>query len=148
MAQKTKLPVIHLDTYYHNKSQPYFEASDLQAWIEKNLELADQDNWIIDGNFGATFEERFSRADTVVLFDYPRYLCYWRILKRRFEFNSRHRQEMPADWEEKFDFGFMRYVWRFNRHSRPKIMNAVSSADAQLIIFKRTSEAEKYLQSI
>lgn len=148
LANKVKLPIIHLDTYYHDKSKAYFEAQDLEAWKVICTQLASEDKWIIDGNFGATFEERFARADTIVFFDYPRYLCIWRIFKRRIKFHNRPRPEMPDDWQERFDYGFMRYVWNFKKQSRHKIIDALHVTNADFIVLKHPRDAEKYLKSL
>ena len=148
LAKKTKLPPIHLDTYYHDKTKAYYEASDLDAWVAKANELSAKERWIMDGNFGATFNVRFARADTVIFFDYSRYLCFWRILKRRVKYHSLPRPEMPQDWEEKFDYGFLRYVWNFKSWSRPKLLAALEGSNVELIIFKKPRDAEAYLKSI
>ena len=148
LSNKTGLPIIHLDTYYHDKSQPYFEAKNLHAWEAKITEIVGGEKWIMDGNFGSTFAQRFKRADTIIFLDYPRYLCLWRMLKRRLQFHSSTRQEMPEDWREKIDYGFLRYVWRFKRYSRPKIMQALPDDITEVIIFNGPSEAAKYLEML
>ncbi len=147
LSKKTGISIIHLDTYYHDKSQPYFEAKNLRAWESKIAELARKEQWIMDGNFGSTFTLRFARADTIIFFDYPRYLCLWRILKRRLQFRSSPRQEMPEDWREKVDYGFLRYVWKFKKQSRHKIIDALPDADTDLIIFKNPNDAKKYFEN-
>ncbi len=148
LSKKIGLPIIHLDTYYHDKSQPHFEAKNLRAWQSKIVELAGKEKWIMDGNFGSTFTQRFARADTIIFFDYPRYLCLWRILKRRLQFPSRSRQEMPQDWQEKIDYGFLRYVWKFKQQSRHKIIDALPDADTDLTVFKRPHDAKEYLERV
>ena len=47
-----------------------------------------QERWIIDGNSTKSLEMRYSKADLVLYFNYPRYLCYWRIFKRLFYKNK------------------------------------------------------------
>jgi adenylate kinase family enzyme len=148
LAKSVNLPIIHLDRYYNDKSKQFFEAKDLPAWEAKVHELLSNDQWIMDGNFSSTFGIRFTRADTIIFFDYPRYLCLWRILKRRFEFHSKHRAEMPDDWQERFDYSFIRYIWNFKRWSRPKILNALPETDTDIFVFKRPKDAEQYLKDL
>jgi adenylate kinase family enzyme len=148
LAKKNSLPVVHLDTYYLDESKPYYYARDRKAWLNKIKELVAKNKWIIDGNFGSTFKQRFARADTIIFLDYPRYLCVWRILKRRFEFRNKRRQEVPEDWQEKIDYEFLRYVWKFNRVSRPKVIDALSDIKAEAIILKNPGEAARYLKML
>ncbi len=148
LANKVELPIIHLDTYYLDSRYPYYYAQDLNAWETKVAELVTAEQWIMDGNFGSTFKMRFARADTVIVLDYPRYLCMWRIFIRYFKVRKQPRQEVPANWKEKLDLQFIRYVWKFKKQSRHKIFDALKATGADFIVFKRPEDAQKYLQGL
>lgn len=147
-AKKVELPIIHLDTYYLDKEKPYYYAQDMDAWVAKATELTSRDKWVMDGNFGATFKVRFARSDTVIFLDYPRYLCMGRILKRYIQVRKQPRPEVPSNWQEKFDWKFIRYVWKFKKQSRQKIIDALHDAGVDPIVFKKPRDAERYLQSL
>lgn len=44
--------------------------------------LVAADAWVVDGNYGGTLDIRFQAADTIVLLDYPRLVCFGRALRR------------------------------------------------------------------
>ena len=83
LAKKLNLPAIHLDAIN-------FEAN----WVEidKNKrdkiinERANEDKWIIDGNYSKTLKESFGRADLIIWLDYSTYAqvkgIFNRILKK------------------------------------------------------------------
>jgi adenylate kinase family enzyme len=147
LGNKTGLPIVHLD-YYHLQSQ-YNYRVDIESWNAKVVELIKPDRWIVDGNYGATFSERFKAADTIVFFDIPRWICLYRILKRYFYYQNRKRDEMPDDWAEKLDPEFLKYVWHFNKRSKPKILGQIkNNKNENVIIFKKSKKAEDYLSSI
>ena len=147
LGGKSGLPIIHLD-YYHLQSEHNYR-SDTDSWNSRVAELIKPDKWIVDGNYGASFPMRFKAADTIVFFDIPRRICLYRILKRYFYYQNRKREEMPDNWEEKLDLEFLKYVWRFNKQSKPKILNHIKNyKNGNVLIFKKSKEAEDYLSSI
>src|SRR5665213_2454500 len=147
LASKAGLPIIHLDYYYHQTKHNYYV--DTESWNSKVVELIKPDKWIVEGNYGATFPERFGAADTIIFFDIPRRICFYRILKRWIYYRNRKRDEMPDDWAEKLDPEFLKYVWYFKKRSRPKILNQVNiHKNENVLIFKKSKTAEDYLGSI
>lgn len=147
LHEKTGLPVIHLDFYYHQKKFDFY--NNREAWISCVEKLINEDSWIMDGNYSSTFEQRFKRADTIIFFDYPRRISFYRTIKRRIEFRNSHRAEMPSDWKEKADKDFLKYVWNFNRDSRSRITEQLKkNKDKNIIIFLAPKQAEDYLRML
>ncbi|MGA2124122.1 MAG: hypothetical protein ABSG58_06825, partial [Acidimicrobiales bacterium] len=79
LAVATGLPLIHLDEQFWS---PGWVETPRDEWIAKQGALVAQPEWIIEGNYSATFEVRFERVDTVIVLDTPRRVCLWRIVKR------------------------------------------------------------------
>jgi len=79
LAQKTGLPLVHLDTEYWN---PGWIATPDDEWKSRVEQLVARDSWIIEGNFAGTFAQGMPRADTIVLVTRPRWLSIWRVLRR------------------------------------------------------------------
>lgn len=146
IAKKIGLPLIHLDYSFHDSTKDY--VHDKEAWYKKAKELIDQPTWIIDGVYSSTFSIRFKRADVIFFFDYPRYICLYRIFKRWFEYRKKHREDMPLDWQEKIDWGFLRFVWTFNKAYRYKITDELAKADKKVIVFHNPKETELYLKKL
>ncbi|HEY5442373.1 MAG TPA: hypothetical protein VIJ68_02455 [Candidatus Saccharimonadales bacterium] len=147
LANKTGLPVVHLDYYYHQTQHNYYINT--EAWNAKVVELIEPATWIVEGNYGATFPERFRAADTIIFFDIPRRICFYRIFKRWMYYRDRKRDEMPDDWAEKLDPEFLKYVWHFSKRSKPKILTQVNAhKNKNVLIFNKSKTAEDYLESI
>ncbi len=78
LSLQLSLPLYHLDKYF-------FTAN----WVEKNSdecieiqsEIVNHDKWIIDGNSVKSLYLRWTRANLVIYFNYPRFLCFARFLK-------------------------------------------------------------------
>lgn len=113
--QKTGLPLVHLDNYYHDKTKGYYSKQNKLAWRAKVLELIEPKEWIVDGNYSSTFLKRLERADTIIFLDYPLCIRMYGLFKRRWEYRNKLRADAPEDWQEKIDWEFFKFVWSFRR---------------------------------
>lgn len=141
LSQKLNIPLVHLDRLWWKED-----------WIERTREEFDnllinelkKDRWIIDGNYSRTLEFRLQYADTVIFFDYNRFLCLWRILKRVITNYGKNRADMAKGCNERFGFKFMRYVYFFNDKERDKILKLLSTnKDARVIIVSSRKKFKK-----
>ncbi|MCA9333151.1 AAA family ATPase [Candidatus Saccharibacteria bacterium] len=147
LAQKIDLPLVHLDYYYHQKKYDYY--NDKVAWNKKVQELVQKESWIIDGNYSSTFDIRFKRADTIIFLDFPRRVSFSRVLKRRIKLHGKKRKDMPEEWNEKIDWYFIKYVWKFKGDSRSRVITAIeNNKGKQIIVFKSPKETKKYLSDL
>ncbi len=147
LAEKTGLPLVHLDYYYHQKKYNYYDNK--EAWKKRVISLIEGEAWIIDGNYGSTFPERFAAADTVIFFDLPRRVVMYRLFKRRLQYMRTTRKDMPSDWHEKIDWNFLVLVWRFNKDRRYKIINAIAANPGKKVVtFQTSQEATRYLEGV
>ena len=113
------IPVVHLDAVHW---KPGWVAPPRAEWQETVQQLVQADSWIMDGNYGGTFELRFQPADTIVFLDLPRTLCAWRANKRRLLYFGRHRPDMAPGCPEKLDWQFLRWIWTYPRLHRPRLL--------------------------
>lgn len=147
LAEITGLSLIHLDRYYHDKNYGY--EHDREAWIKRVEKLTSRSEWIIDGNYRSTFPLRFSRADTIIFLDYPRWRAIKGIYARRFRYHNKLRDDMPEGWREKIPLDFFMFVWRFNKRYRPDITKAIEGKhDKKVFVFQSPREAQNYLDGI
>jgi adenylate kinase family enzyme len=121
LGRRTGLPVIHLDRHFW---RPGWVEPAREDWRKVQADLVAGDRWIADGNYGGTFDIRFERADTVIVFQPPRLVCVTGALRR----SLRHRGEavQAPGCPEHLDPGFLRYLWRYPRDSRPRLDAALA----------------------
>jgi adenylate kinase family enzyme len=82
IAERTGLPVVHLDVVYWEPGWKEPPPDEFAAALDAAVA---EERWILDGNFlrhGGP-DPRFARADTVIFLDLPRTACLWRVVKRR-----------------------------------------------------------------
>jgi adenylate kinase family enzyme len=79
LSDALQLPLHHLDKHFFTANWIERDYNEFLS-IQKNIVTGK--TWIIDGNSIHSLETRWSHADLVLYFNYPKWICYWRILKR------------------------------------------------------------------
>jgi len=115
LSEILDIPVIHLDREFW---QPGWIQTPDNEWEQRVAALIQRDRWIMDGNYGSTLKMRLRRADVVIVMDYPRRLCLWRIVKRVWRHRGRTRPDMAPECAERWDWEFILFVWRFRKRGR------------------------------
>ena len=130
LGNLTGLPVVELDKHFW---QPGLTPLSQADWVRVQAELSAADQWIMDGDFGPydVLPIRLQRADTVILLDFPFYLCAWRALRRS---------------RENLDFWWWVLTWRWA--SRPKLLEAIAvdAAHADLQIMQTPRALNRLLK--
>lgn len=145
LAERTGLPLIHLDREFW---RPGWIVTPRPEWRAKVAELVERDTWIMDGNYGGSLDLRLPRADTVIWFDYPTLRCLRRVVWRIATTYGRVRPDLAPGCPEQVDLEFLRFVWDFNRKSRPQIVAGFRAHLAEptaLVVFRKDREAERFL---
>jgi len=138
------IEVYHLDAIHW---KPGWTPTPEDEWREINEKLAACDEWIIDGNYGSTLDVRLAAADTVVFLDYPRSVCLWRAFKRRLQYHGKTRPDMGSGCREQIDWGFLKWIWRYPKDSRPSVIAKIEAfaQHATVIHLRSPREAEVFL---
>ena len=137
----TGIPLFHLDMLYWNPDKTIVDKAVFRSRL---TEVMAQDEWIMDGNFSSTMEERIAASDTVIFLDYPTQLCLDGVRERR----GKPRLDLP--WiETEEDAEFTEYISSFHDLRRPQIIALLDKySDKNIVILSDRTEAEKYLLSL
>lgn len=137
LARRVDIPVVHLDEHYW---KPGWRPTPRPAWRAIQTELLSGESWIADGNYGATFDIRFERADTVIVLAPPRLVCLAGALRR--SLGRRGEAVQAPDCPERLDPEFLRWIWRYPADSRPHLDAALECHRARLRIVELRSRRE------
>ena len=120
LGKQLDIQVIHLDRMYWKS-----------GWVESDHAIFDQalqqamtmDQWVMDGNYSRTIDQRLAAADTVIFLDLSRLVCIGRIFKRRWRYHGRSRPDIAEGCPERLDFEFLRWIWHYPRDNKPRLLN-------------------------
>lgn len=120
LGEKLGYPVSHLDRLFWGAGWTEPVPDEFR---KKVIDSVSSPCWVSEGNYARrTFDLRLPKADLIIWLSTPRSLCLYRVLMRSM-FN-RKRPDIPGDCHEKIDAAFvlfLKYVWRFERDTKPKI---------------------------
>lgn len=146
LSDKLGLPLVHLDMLCWREGWKKIPKDEFDKLLMDELI---KPRWIIDGNFNRTIPLRLQYCDTVIWLDYPRITCMLGVLKRVIKYHGKTRPDMGENCPEKFDFEFLRYIWRFNKMYRKRYREMLDKTDGvQVIVLKNRKEAERFLEEI
>ena len=147
LAERTGLPLIHLDAIYW---KPGWIKTPKEAWARTVDDLLARDAWVMDGNYAGTMDRRLAACDTVVFLDLPRTVCLWRAVKRRIVFHRRSRPDMTAGCDERLTGQFIRWIWEYPRARRPGVLAKLAALrpGQRAVVLRSTAEIETFLRTL
>ena len=75
LQRVTNLPLYYLDAIWHKPDRTHISR---EEYDKKLSEIFRTEEWIIDGNYSRTIEQRIHNSDTIFLFDF-----FGRRIKRK-----------------------------------------------------------------
>lgn len=112
------IPLHHLDAHFYEEN---WVERDYEEFLGIQQRLVDQEQWIIDGNMSKSLEMRYKRATHCLYLNYPLWICYYRVLKRRFWDKCPEIRDRAPGCSEVVQWKFLTYIWGFNRRVEPQL---------------------------
>ena len=139
LHQKSGIPLYPLDNIYWRKDRSIVEK---EIFLSQLRDIMKKEEWILDGNYASTMEERMEKCDSVFFLDIPVNVCLAGIESRK----GKKREDIP--WvEEETDKAFLESVKRYEKEQRPRVMELLKKYSCKEIhIFHSRKETEEYLQ--
>lgn len=143
------VPVLHLDAVGWAEGWELRDVEEAQAAVRGFLD--DSDGWIVDGNWRRLDGgRRFIEADLVVMLDFPRWRCFWRVWRRFLAARRTVRAGMAEGCPEKFDLAFARWVLHDGRTARERARYERIVADHadKAVVLRRPREVASFLKAL
>lgn len=151
LSERFSLPVIYLDTVFWLPGWKMRDREEQTAILEEFLETNKDTGWVIDGNYSKNcYDRRMEEADTILFLNYNRFLCLYRILKRRIVFAGKNRFSMTVGCDEKIDWEFIKWsMWDSRtKEARKKRQLLKETYPDKFTELKSPRELQKYLSKI
>ena len=149
LAAHYGIPALHLDSLHF-----------LPGWVARPREeerqilgafLDEHDAWVIDGNYTKLhYERRLEEADRIVIFQFDRFSCLYRVWKRYRAYRHTTRADMAAGCPEKLDRAFLRWVlWDGrNRDKREGFQQIQARYPEKVIVLKNQRQLDEFTKQI
>ena len=127
LGKKLNIPVVHLDKLWW---KPGWVESSREEFDAKLAEELAKPQWIMDGNFNRTINQRVDRCDTLIYLDFNRVACLMGVLKRVLTTYGKVRPDMGEGCPESMITARSELTSTLNgsRSSLHKVLGTVLSA--------------------
>ena len=143
LSRKLDIPAIYLDAINYKPNWVQIDKSERDNII---LSRANDETWIIDGNYNKTLPKRLENADLIIWLDYSTFAHLKGIFKRIFKNFNKDKPELPG-CKERLDFTFIKYVCSYNRKKRPIVLGMLKNIpDDKLLIFRKQKDLNNWLK--
>ena len=147
LGDRLGLPAVHLDALYF---LPGWKIRPKEEFLANVAKAIQGDGWICEGGYSETYRMRFPRADTVIWLERPRWLYLTRVILRIVQTFGRTRADMAPGCPERFDLEFLRYVWNWQKKTRPKLEAGLAQycPDTPLTVLSSDREVREFLHGL
>lgn len=144
LGKKLNRPVIHLDKEYWTSEwkQKYPTKAD---WNDFQRQLVAGDEWIIDGNYRSSLAIRLERADTIIFFDFPKWLCLWRACQRVFKRDQPF--DKPEGMKDKISWELVRRVMNYPTEEICRIIDGYKDR-SKIFVVRNSKDIQDLLESV
>ena len=134
------IPVHHLDRHRFELDG---KKKDKQEFLKIQQQILNEDAWIVEGCSFSTFEMRFQKADVMIYFHFSRFICFFRLFKRIFNYKKEFGGLRSINWE------ILKYTWNFDKEKRAHIAYLSQKyPKTDFFIFKNQKDADKYMKTL
>ena len=149
LGRRYGMPVLHLDSLHF-----------FPGWVERPRSeereilgafLDEHEAWVIDGNYTKLhYERRLDEADRIVIFQFGRLACLYRVWKRYRTYRHSSRPDMAAGCPEKLDRAFLRWVlWDGrSRDKREGYRRIQAKYPQKVIVLKNQRQLDAFTQKL
>lgn len=142
LAQKTNLPLVHIDNIYWNKDKVSCSREEL---INRLKPILAQEEWILDGNYHQTLELRLERCTDVFFLNLPREVCV-RGMKERI---GVVRDDIPWVESEEDAEELIEWTKDYEEKTRPIELELLKKyPKINVVEFSSQSEMDEYLKNL
>ena len=148
LAKYYNTPVLHLDTLHFGPNWEIIPDTEMAKKIDKFL--AENDTWVIDGNYKNASPNRFEECDLLFYFNFNRFTCIRNAYRRYRKYKNTVRDDMAAGCDETLDLEFITWILFRSRTRRRKnyFQNLGKKYKNKFIVFKNHKEVDAYLENL
>ena len=145
LSKHLNLPAIHLDSINYKPNWIQVDKNERDDIISSK---ANEDKWIIDGNYNNTLKERLERADLIIWLDYSSFTQLKGVFKRVVKNYNKEKPDVPG-CKERMNLKFFKYVLTYNRKKRPKVIELLNDIPKEKILrFTKQKDLNKWLSNL
>jgi len=148
IGKALRIPVVHLDSLYW---KPGWIESTVEEFREAQRLVVKQESWVIDGNYGNSYDVREQLADTVIYLELPLRMCLYRVVKRYWKNRGTTRPDLGEGCTEKLDKEFLRFIittYKRRKRQMAERLKRYETEGKTVIALKSRKEIKTFLEEL
>lgn len=148
LAKQLKINVVHLDKIYWNSN---WHKKDEVTCSNLTKDIIKDDEWILDGNYIQTLDQRLEKADLVIFLKINRFKCIKSLFKRRRLTRKKliQRDDLAVGCVDQLNFHFLKWAFNFNNEYAPKLMAKISKyPHLKVVTFNKREQANAFINQL
>lgn len=147
VSERLKIPCIELERLYW---RPGWKKPTTEEWKAQVTELANREEWVMEGTFPSTLDIRVARADWLVFVDAPMPVCFVRKLKQMIRGRKDQKAEPAPGCPPRLDARLLRFIWNFPTSTAPRINTIIARErrNRTIFILRSKREQEEFLAKV
>lgn len=143
-----------VDVFHFDKVQflPGWEIRSSEEKQRITEEFMDShDGWVMDGNYSKlSLERRLTEADRIILMEFNRFACLWRVFRRFLRYRNTSRPDMTEGCPEKLDAEFVRWVLWEGRSAgaRARLRNIEAQYSAKVTVLRNQRQLDAFTEKL
>lgn len=143
LGKELHYPVCHIDGIHHLANWEIRDKDERDKIIREKIKGKE---WIIDGTYTSTLEDRFEKADYIIFLDFSTYTQVKGVLGRFIKHKGEEKEEIPG-CNEKMSLEFLIWVIKWRKRKRKDILEKLSKIDKDKVhIFKSRKQLNKWYE--
>lgn len=140
LGKELGLPVIHLDFRFWKSNWTMPVKEEWASWIRG---AANEERWVMDGNYLTSLGMRLARADLVIFLEIPLWLSLFRYFCRIAAKNRIPGRQIPFGCQDEITWRMVKSIFQFSRQEAPLIFQ-LASAHPRFVAVK-SADAKQYV---
>ena len=149
LAERFHAAVLHFDSVHFLPNWKVRDDEEKKRITKMFLDT--HDSWVIDGNYSKLYyERRMAEADTIVIFLFNRFSCFFRAYQRYVKYKNTTRPDMAEGCKEKFDIEFAKWIlWEGRtKQKKGRYEDVISQYGEKVVVIKNQKQLDRYIQRI
>ena len=148
MSEILEIPAVHADILMFFENQRWV-ARPRKEYRAKIFAAIAADKWIFDGAAGtSTLPQRIERCDTIIFFDFNRFFCLYRVIKRRIQIRKKPRPEVPKGCIDCIDLKFLKWVLLGFPNRRQEVIEKIYASGKPIHHFKKRKQVARFTNEL
>ncbi|MFT4270525.1 MAG: AAA family ATPase [Pantoea sp.] len=146
IAQKTSLPLVHLDQLYHLPNT-HWQARSEAEFLQLHQAAIAEPSWVMDGNYVRCLPDRLTRATGLILLEISTTRSVLRYFRRTLLDAQRVGGVVAAGQQERITWEMLRYLLLYTRSKQPRNREMFTSWQQPKLLLSSAAELQACYQA-